>query len=102
MTILKGILVNNSIILVDYTNQLGRDGAEIQPALKEAGRKRFTPIILTTATTICGLLPLTLTGGGFWAPMDWTITGGLMVSTRLTPLIVPILYKLIEMGSFIA
>ena len=60
----------------------------------EAGETRFVPIILTTATTIGGLLPLTLAGGTLWAPMGWTIIGGLIASTMLTLLIVPILYQL--------
>jgi multidrug efflux pump subunit AcrB len=94
LTSLVGIVVNNSIILVDYTNQLRRDGKDIVSALKEAGETRFIPIILTTATTIGGLLPLTLGGGTLWAPMGWTIIGGLMVSTVLTLLVVPVLYKL--------
>jgi len=63
-------------------------------ALKEAGETRFTPILLTSLTTIGGLLPLTLRGGTLWAPMGWTIIGGLLVSTFLTLLVVPVLYKL--------
>ena len=62
-------------------------------ALKEAAESRFTPIILTTATTIGGLLPLTLFGGTMWGPMGWTIIGGLLASTVLTLIIVPVLYK---------
>jgi multidrug efflux pump subunit AcrB len=94
LTSLVGIVVNNSIILVDYTNQLRREGKNIVSALKEAGETRFIPIILTTATTVGGLLPLTLGGGTLWAPMGWTIIGGLIVSTILTLLVVPVLYKL--------
>ena len=91
---LVGIVINNSIILVDYTNQLRAEGKEITAALKEAGETRFIPIILTTGTTIGGLLPLTLGGGTLWAPMGWTIIGGLLVSTFLTLVIVPVLYKI--------
>jgi len=94
LTSLVGIVVNNSIILVDYTNHLRREGKDIISALKEAGETRFIPIILTTATTVGGLLPLTLGGGTLWAPMGWTIIGGLIVSTVLTLLVVPVLYKL--------
>ena len=94
LTSLVGIVVNNSIILVDYTNQLRREGKDIVSALKDAGETRFIPIILTTATTVGGLLPLTLGGGTLWAPMGWTIIGGLIVSTILTLLVVPVLYKL--------
>jgi multidrug efflux pump subunit AcrB len=90
---LVGIVINNSIILVDYTNQLRFGGKDILAALKEAGETRFTPIILTTLTTIGGLLPLTLRGGSMWAPMGWTIIGGLLGSTMLTLIIVPVLYR---------
>lgn len=93
LTSLVGIVVNNSIILVDYTNQLRRRGKDLISALKEAGETRFIPIVLTTATTIGGLLPLTLAGGTMWAPLGWTIIGGLLVSTFLTLVIVPVLYR---------
>ncbi len=92
---LIGIVVNNSIILVDYSNQLLREGKNINEAVLEAGETRFVPIILTTLTTIGGLLPLTLRGGTLWAPMGWTIIGGLFVSTFLTLIVVPVLYQLL-------
>ncbi len=94
ITSLVGIVVNNSILLVDYTNQLRREGKELLEALKIAGETRFIPIILTTATTVGGLLPLTLGGGTLWAPMGWTIIGGLLVSTVLTLVVVPVLYRI--------
>ncbi len=93
---LMGIVVNNSIILVVYTNQLREEGKNLKEALTEAGETRFTPIILTTATTISGLLPLTLGGGDLWGPLGWAIIGGLLVSTALTLVVVPVLYNLIE------
>ncbi|MDT8308124.1 MAG: efflux RND transporter permease subunit, partial [Bacteroidales bacterium] len=92
---LSGIVINNSIILVDYTNRLRQTGIPKKEALIQAGETRFIPIILTTLTTIGGLLPLTLQGGSLWAPMGWTIIGGLLVSTFLTLLIVPVLYLLL-------
>jgi multidrug efflux pump subunit AcrB len=94
LTSLVGIVVKNSILLVDYTNQLRAEGLQIVPALKAAGERRFVPILLTAATTVGGLLPLTLAGGSFWAPMGWTIIGGLTTSTALTLIVVPVLYLL--------
>ncbi len=91
---LVGIVVNNSIILVDYTNIQIRNGMDIEDAIVLSGETRFMPIILTSLTTIGGLLPLTLRGGEIWAPMGWTIIGGLLVSTILTLVIVPVFYKI--------
>lgn len=90
---LVGIVINNSIILIDYTNKLIEEGVPIEKAIREAGETRFTPILLTSLTTIGGLIPLTIQGGELWAPMGWTIIGGLLVSTFLTLIIVPVLYK---------
>lgn len=94
LTSLIGIVVNNSILLVDYTNILRREGKDMVEALKIAGETRFTPIILTSLTTITGLLPLTLRGGTLWAPLGWTIIGGLLVSTLLTLVMVPVFYRI--------
>ncbi|GAA3925545.1 efflux RND transporter permease subunit [Litoribacillus peritrichatus] len=91
---LMGIVVNNSIILVDYANQLIAQGMGVTNAIHESASTRLMPIILTTLTTVGGLLPLTIQGGIMWAPMGWTIIGGLAVSTVLTLILVPVLYKL--------
>jgi len=96
LTSLVGIVVNNSIILVDYINVLRKRGESLNDALRMAAEVRLTPIVLTALTTIGGLLPLTLRGGSMWAPMGWTIIGGLLVSTLLTLIIVPVSYKLME------
>lgn len=93
---LMGIVINNSIILVDYSNQLRKDGKSLIEAVKLSAETRFTPIVLTSLTTIGGLLPLTIAGGTMWAPLGWTIIGGLFVSTFLTLIIVPILYMLLS------
>jgi multidrug efflux pump subunit AcrB len=95
LTSLVGIVVNNSIILVDYVNKLREQNLPLEEALQTAAETRLTPIVLTALTTIGGLLPLTLRGGTLWAPMGWTIIGGLMVSTILTLVMVPVLYKLL-------
>ena len=96
LTSLVGIVVNNSIILVDYINKLRERGSPLQEALQLAAETRLTPIVLTALTTIGGLLPLTLKGGTLWAPLGWTIIGGLLVSTMMTLIIVPVFYQFME------
>lgn len=96
LTSLVGIVVNNSIILVDYTNKLRAAGKPIVEAIQLAAETRLIPIVLTALTTIGGLLPLTLRGGSLWAPMGWTIIGGLLVSTLMTLIVVPVFYKILE------
>lgn len=92
-TSLVGIVVNNSIILVDYTNQLRERGLSLREAIQQSAETRFTPILLTSLTTIGGLLPLTLTNSTLWSPLGWTIIGGMISSTILTLLVVPIMLK---------
>lgn len=94
LTSLVGIVVNNAIILIDYANQRLLQGESIHNAIMEAAKTRMTPILLTTVTTIGGLLPLTLSGSSMWSPMGWAIIGGLVVSTLLTLFVVPVLYTL--------
>jgi multidrug efflux pump subunit AcrB len=94
-TSLAGIVVNNATILVDYANQLREAGLSVVEAVTEAGQTRFAPIVLTTLTTIGGLLPLTLSGSSLWSPLGWVIIGGLLVSTVLTLLVVPALYTML-------
>ncbi|MEM1135979.1 MAG: efflux RND transporter permease subunit [Bacteroidota bacterium] len=90
---LVGIVVNNSIILVDYTNQLMQEGVEKIKAIKQAAERRFIPIVLTTLTTILGLTPLTFSGSNLWSPLGWTLIGGLISSMLLTLIVVPVLYN---------
>lgn len=94
-TSLVGIVVNNATILVDYANQLVASGQSVRDAVQEASETRFAPIVLTTLTTVGGLLPLTLTNTDLWSPLGWVIIGGLLVSTFLTLLVVPVLYQLL-------
>ena len=95
LTSLVGIVVNNSIILVDYANQMRHEGMAQLDAIAAAAQTRFVPIVLTTLTTIGGLLPLTLSGSSMWSPMGWAIIGGLLVSTVLTLIVVPVLYRML-------
>ncbi|WP_438865107.1 efflux RND transporter permease subunit [Neptunicella sp.] len=93
LTSLIGIVVNNSIILVDFANQMVDEGHSVQQAIIESGVTRLPPILLTTLTTIGGLLPLTLQGSTMWSPMGWSIIAGLAVSTLLTLFVIPVLYQ---------
>lgn len=96
---LAGIVVNDAIVLVDFTNQLRRRGASVREAALLAGKARLRPILMTTITTVVGLLPLTLnlTGGGdFWASMGFAIICGLLVATLLTLVVIPTFYTLVE------
>ncbi|MDW7674266.1 MAG: efflux RND transporter permease subunit [Bacillota bacterium] len=93
---LIGIVVNNAIVLVDFINCRRREGLELQEAIVNAGVQRLRPILLTTATTIGGLLPLSLTGGNLWGPMGFAIIFGLAGSTLLTLIVMPTLYYLFE------
>lgn len=90
---LIGIVINNSIILVDYTNQLMAEGQDKITAIEMAAKRRFTPIVLTSLTTILGLMPLTFSGTSLWSPLGWTLIGGMISSTLLTLLVVPVLFK---------
>jgi multidrug efflux pump subunit AcrB len=93
LTSLIGIAINNSLVLVDYANQLRDEGSSILEAAHQSAKIRFIPIFMTTLTTILGLLPLTLRGGSMWAPMGWVIIGGLISSTIFVLIVVPIFYQ---------
>ena len=99
--LLAGIVVNNAIILVDYTNQLRREGIAKLEALRRAGKVRLRPILMTTATTVLGLLPMAIglgEGSELRRPMALTVIGGLVASTLLTLLIIPAVYTLLDRG----
>lgn len=99
--LLAGIVVNNAIILVDYTNQLRRGGMSKRDALEKAGRVRLRPILMTTLTTVLGLLPMAIgfgEGSELRSPMALTVIGGLITSTALTLLIIPAVYSLVDRG----
>ncbi len=92
---LIGIEVKNSILLVDYTDQLRKGGMGLDEAIQEAGETRFVPIILTTLTAIGGLTPLVAENNPLYSPLALVIIGGLLSSTILTRVVTPVLYKLL-------
>jgi len=97
---LEGIVVNNAILLVDHTNMLRRKaGMALREAIEEAGRRRLRPILMTATTTIIGLIPLALglgEGGEAQAPMARAVIGGLLSSTLITLVFVPVVYSIFE------
>jgi multidrug efflux pump subunit AcrB len=92
---LAGIEVKNTILLVDFTNQLREQGKSLEEAIREAGEVRFLPIILTSFTAIGGLLPIALSTNPLVAPLAIVIIGGLISSTLLSRVVTPVVYKLI-------
>ncbi len=100
---LVGIVVNDGIVLVDFINQRRRQGIDLISAILDAGPRRLRPVILTTVTTIGGLLPITLNlggGGKFWAPLGTAIIFGLLFATLLTLVVVPSLYSIFERRAY--
>jgi HAE1 family hydrophobic/amphiphilic exporter-1 len=96
---LAGIVVNNAIVLVDLINQLRAQGVERFDAIMEAGRARLRPILMTSLTTALGLLPMAMgvgEGSEVRTPMAITVIGGLVVSTILTLLVIPVVYSLMD------
>ncbi len=108
---LAGVVVNNAIVLIDYINQLVKEGLDLNSALIRAGTVRFRPVILTAATTILGLLPMAIgvsfdfktfswvIGGesaDWWGPMAVAVIFGLAFATLLTLVVVPVLYSLAD------
>ncbi len=99
VVLLAGIVVNNAIILVDTANRLRREGASRFDAISQAGRLRLRPILMTTATTVLGLLPMAVglgEGSELRAPMAMVVIGGLLASTLLTLVVVPAAYRTLE------
>lgn len=92
---LAGIEIKNTILLVDFTNQLRREGATLDTAIEKAGEIRFLPIILTTLTAIGGLLPIAFSSNPLISPLAVVMIGGLISSTLLSRIVTPVIYKLI-------
>jgi len=99
LILLMGLVTKNAILLVDYAKTLRRQGMDRREALMEAGRTRFRPIMMTTCAMIAGMLPLAFaigSGAGMRAPMARAVVGGLLTSTILTLLVVPVMYTLLD------
>ena len=92
---LVGIVVNNAIVLIDLVRRLEIDGVDTSAAIIAAVGRRTRPILMTTATTVAGLLPMTLTRSTLWPPLAWAIISGLVASTLLTLVVIPALYRLL-------
>jgi HAE1 family hydrophobic/amphiphilic exporter-1 len=98
---LSGVVVNNAIIMIDYINNLRRNGVSKKEAILQATQIRIRPILITKITIILGVLPLA-TGIGetgtshIWAPLAFSLIWGLIVATTLTLIIIPVVYNLIE------
>jgi multidrug efflux pump subunit AcrB len=98
---LFGIVINNAIVLIDrIKTEIEENGLPAPQAIVEASQRRLRPILLTTFTTILGLIPLWLGGGPMWRPMAIAIVCGLAFSTLLTLGVVPVLYSLFFGVSF--
>jgi HAE1 family hydrophobic/amphiphilic exporter-1 len=100
LIVLVGIVVNNAIVLIDYTNLLRREhGMGVREAVMTAGRRRLRPIMMTTATTVLGLVPMALgigEGAELQAPLARVVIGGLLTSTLITLVFIPVVYMLLE------
>jgi HAE1 family hydrophobic/amphiphilic exporter-1 len=99
LIMLAGIVVNNAIVLVDYINQLRLRGLAREEAVVQAGQARLRPILMTTLTTVLGLLPLAIglgDGAEIRAPMAITVVAGLSISTLLTLIVIPTVYLLLD------
>ncbi len=93
---LTGIIINDSIVLVDFANYLQRvEGKRLLQAILEAGRMRLRPVTLTSITTIGGLTPLAIWGGSLWSPLACSIIFGLVGATVLILIVLPVVYSLL-------
>ena len=93
---LTGVVVNDAIVLISHINDLRKEGLQFKDAIIQGGKHRLRPIILTTVTTIAGMIPLTLDfvgGAEYWRPLAVSIIFGLGMATLLTLIIVPVLYS---------
>ncbi len=92
---LVGIELKNSILMVDYTNYLRKEGMPLDTAVATAGEVRFIPIFLTTMTAVASMIPLIIQGSPLYRPLALVIVGGLISSLLLSRILTPVLYKLL-------
>lgn len=103
MVVLAGIVVNDAIVKIDYTNQLRRKGMELRESIMEASRVRLRPILMTTVTTVLGLFPMSLglgRGSELQQPLAISVIGGLILATFLTLVLIPLAYEIAEKSKF--
>lgn len=99
LLVLMGLVMKNGILLVDYTNQLRDEGRSLEDAILEAGPVRMRPVLMTSGALVFGMLPMVLSdavGSEFRAPMGMITIGGLVTSTALTLVVVPVVYALVD------
>jgi hydrophobic/amphiphilic exporter-1 (mainly G- bacteria), HAE1 family len=99
LVMLVGIAVNNGIVLVDYVNQLHREGYDLYQAVEEGGVTRMRPVLMTALTTILAMVPLAMefgSGSESWSPLARAVIGGLTTTTVLTLIVIPVLYIIFE------
>ncbi|MFA7160860.1 MAG: efflux RND transporter permease subunit, partial [Kiritimatiellia bacterium] len=99
LVMLLGIVVKNAIVLISYINILRARGLSMHAAVTEGGRHRLRPVVMTTITTLAGMIPMALSrgqGSEMWQPMGITMISGLTVSTFITMIFVPTLYAMLE------
>lgn len=92
---LVGVETKNSILLVDFTNQLREQGVPLREAIERAGEQRFLPVLLTSVTAIGGLTPLAISGSALYAPLAIVMIGGLVTSTVIARIVTPVMYRLL-------
>src|SRR4029453_7419694 len=99
LVMLVGLVTKNSILIVEFANQLRAQGRELVAATLEASQKRYRPILMTAVSTIVGILPIALgsgAGGASRAPLGVAVAGGMLFSTILTLFVVPAVYVALE------
>jgi HAE1 family hydrophobic/amphiphilic exporter-1 len=99
LVMLVGIVVNNAIVLVDYINILRSRGISMYEAVTTGGANRLRPVLMTTITTLFGMLPLAVSkgeGSELWRPLGVSMIGGLSISTFITLVLVPVIYAILK------